>query len=163
MNPGPAKFTCRRLSLALAASGGKRQLSINGGVRPFWRRDGRELYYISADGKLMVVEITPGAELKAGTPKELFAPGGYRVDAVRGLHGDGRRAAISVCDERGRCERTAVHGRAELDGRGEEMNLGTHFPACAVSEFRPLVVAAPHLPGTQTGSTAHPRLWGAGA
>ncbi|MBS1810885.1 MAG: serine/threonine-protein kinase, partial [Acidobacteria bacterium] len=75
------------------ASGGKRQLSTNGGTNPQWRRDGRELYYLSAEGKLMAVPITPGAELKAGTPKELFTPSGYRVNADRGytLTGDGQR------------------------------------------------------------------------
>ena len=75
------------------ASGGKRQLSTNGGINPSWRRDGRELYYVADDGKLMVVEITPGAGLKAGSPKELFAPSGYRVNADVGytLTGDGQR------------------------------------------------------------------------
>jgi len=75
------------------ASGGKRQLSTNGGTNSYWRRDGRELYYLAADGKLMAVDITPGAELKAGTPKELFAPSGYRVNTDRGytLTGDGQR------------------------------------------------------------------------
>ncbi len=75
------------------ASGGKRQLSTNGGTTPQWRRDGRELYYLSTDGKLMAVEIMPGAELKAGTPKELFAPSGYRVytDSGYTVTGDGQR------------------------------------------------------------------------
>ncbi|MDQ3013214.1 MAG: hypothetical protein M3X11_21225, partial [Acidobacteriota bacterium] len=75
------------------ASSGKRQLSTNGGTNPRWRRDGRELYYLAGDGKLMAVGITPGAELKAGTPKELFAPSGYRVNDDRGytLTGDGQR------------------------------------------------------------------------
>jgi eukaryotic-like serine/threonine-protein kinase len=75
------------------ASGGKRQLSTNGGTNPQWRRDGRELYYVAPDGKLMMVEFTPGAELKAGTPKELFAPSGYQVNADRGytVTGDGQR------------------------------------------------------------------------
>ena len=41
----------------------------------------------------MAVEITPGAELKAGAPKELFAPSSYRMIAERGytLTGDGQR------------------------------------------------------------------------
>ncbi len=74
-------------------AGGQWKISINGGVYTQWRRDGRELYYVTPDGKLMVVEITPGAELKAGTPKELFAPGGYQVDALRNytVTGDGQR------------------------------------------------------------------------
>ncbi len=53
------------------ASGGKVPLSTNGGVDPHWRRDGRELYYRSG-GKLMAVDVTLGAEVKAGTPRELF-------------------------------------------------------------------------------------------
>ncbi len=75
------------------ASGGKRQLSTDGGINARWRRDGRELYYLAPDGKLVAVEIAPGAELKAGTPKELFAPSGYQVNSERGytLTGDGQR------------------------------------------------------------------------
>jgi hypothetical protein len=55
------------------ASPGRWQLSINGGITPLWQRDGPELYYISADNKLMVVEVTLGAGVKHATPKELFA------------------------------------------------------------------------------------------
>ncbi len=41
----------------------------------------------------MAVEIRLGAELKAGTPQELFAPSGFRVNADRGytVTGDGQR------------------------------------------------------------------------
>jgi eukaryotic-like serine/threonine-protein kinase len=66
------------------ASGGRWQLSTNGGAIPQWRRDGRELYYISADNKLMAVEVTLGAEVKYGTPKELFALSDRRVETVLG-------------------------------------------------------------------------------
>ena len=55
------------------ASGGKWQISTQGGLQPHWRSDGRELYYRSADGNLMAVEVTLGAEVKAGTPKVLFS------------------------------------------------------------------------------------------
>jgi hypothetical protein len=34
----------------------RRQISMNGGGRPRWRRDGKELYYIALDGKLMATE-----------------------------------------------------------------------------------------------------------
>jgi hypothetical protein len=40
------------------ASGGKWQISATGGVEPKWRRDGRELYYLGTDGKLMSVAIS---------------------------------------------------------------------------------------------------------
>jgi dipeptidyl aminopeptidase/acylaminoacyl peptidase len=39
------------------ANGGKWQISAEGGVEPKWRRDGRELYYLALDGKLMAVSI----------------------------------------------------------------------------------------------------------
>jgi Tol biopolymer transport system component len=53
------------------ASGGKWQISADGGVEPKWRRDGRELYYLSLDGKLMSVAIG-GPPFTAGRPVELF-------------------------------------------------------------------------------------------
>src|SRR4029434_10727532 len=40
------------------ASGGEWQISATGGVEPKWRRDGRELYYLGTDGKLMSVAIS---------------------------------------------------------------------------------------------------------
>lgn len=52
--------------------GGKWQISTNGGVIPVWSRDGRELYFISADRKMMAVEIKPGTRFEAGIPKPLF-------------------------------------------------------------------------------------------
>ncbi len=54
------------------ASGGKWQISTNGGIQPWWRSDGRELYYLSADGKLMAVEVKPGGSFAAGVPRTLF-------------------------------------------------------------------------------------------
>ena len=50
----------------------KRQISNNGGVRPLWRRDGKEIYYLALDGKLMAVDITIGTEVQPGTPRPLF-------------------------------------------------------------------------------------------
>jgi Tol biopolymer transport system component len=58
---------------------GKWQVSVDGGVTPRWRRDGREIFYqgtgTTAAGRLMSVEIAPGAAFRAGTPKDLFEHG----------------------------------------------------------------------------------------
>ena len=52
--------------------GNKLRISTNGGRHPRWRKDARELYYLSPDGKLMVaamnsspsgMEITDRSEL----------------------------------------------------------------------------------------------------
>jgi serine/threonine protein kinase/dipeptidyl aminopeptidase/acylaminoacyl peptidase len=40
------------------APGGKRQISTAGGVLPRWRRDGKELFYIAEDQKLMAAEVS---------------------------------------------------------------------------------------------------------
>ena len=48
-------------------------ISIAGGMQPEWRRDGKELFYISADGKLTAVPVvTEEAAFTAGTPRALF-------------------------------------------------------------------------------------------
>jgi Tol biopolymer transport system component len=52
--------------------GGKSQISTNGGDQPRWSRDGKELFYIAADGKMMAVEVTTGPKFEAGVPKPLF-------------------------------------------------------------------------------------------
>jgi Tol biopolymer transport system component len=52
---------------------GKWQISTNGGSIPVWSRDGHELFFVSADNKLMAVEIKPtGDKFQAGIPKPLF-------------------------------------------------------------------------------------------
>jgi Tol biopolymer transport system component len=54
-------------------SEGKWQVSTSGGLGPFWRQDGKELYYESPDRKLMAVDIvTAGSTFQAGTPHALF-------------------------------------------------------------------------------------------
>jgi Tol biopolymer transport system component len=52
---------------------GEWQVSTTGGAYPRWRSDGKELYYIAPDGKLMAVPITvKGETLDPGTPVPLF-------------------------------------------------------------------------------------------
>jgi Tol biopolymer transport system component len=54
------------------ASGGRWQVSTNGGHHPQWRGDGKELFYCSTDGKLMAVDVKRGDAFEAGLPKTLF-------------------------------------------------------------------------------------------
>ena len=52
---------------------GKVQVSSEGGVQPRWRRDGRELFYIAADGKLIAAEMKRASStFKIVSSKELF-------------------------------------------------------------------------------------------
>ena len=95
------------------ASGGKWPVSTNGGTEPHWRRDGKELYYLSADSRMMAagVTTTPAFNL-IGNPKPLLtAPvlgsGATRydvtadgqkflVDAASTDAGASRRSVITV-------------------------------------------------------------------
>jgi serine/threonine protein kinase len=76
-------------------------ISASGGMQPEWRRDGRELFFISSDRKLMAVPVTTeGDAFSAGVPRALFEidvpqptapfPGDYAVSA------DGQRFLVST-------------------------------------------------------------------
>ncbi len=52
--------------------GSKTPISRDGGSQPRWRRDGKELFYSSPDGKLMAVDVTEGPIFKVSAPRTLF-------------------------------------------------------------------------------------------
>ena len=47
-------------------------VSSAGGTAPRWRADGKELYFISADGTVMVADANAGARISVGVPRALF-------------------------------------------------------------------------------------------
>jgi len=53
-------------------NGGKWQITANGGMEPRWRRDGRELYYLSLDGKLMAATVRVDSTFQSDQPVMLF-------------------------------------------------------------------------------------------
>ena len=81
-------------------SAGISPVSTGGGRQPRWRRDGKELFYLSPHGKLMVVEVNAGDRFRAGVPKALFqmrlpmdfdwSSGNYAVTA------DGQRFLVTT-------------------------------------------------------------------
>ncbi len=62
---------------AFPEPGRKVIVSKGGGTLPRWRRDGRELYYVAPDDKLMAVPVETGANFGIGTPVPLFEVGSY--------------------------------------------------------------------------------------
>jgi len=50
----------------------KWQVSSQGGLQPHWRRDGRELFYLTPDGMLMSAAVKPGPTFEFGPPQSLF-------------------------------------------------------------------------------------------
>src|SRR5262245_24483156 len=79
-------------------AGGQWMVSTNGGSQPRWRSDGKELFYIAADRKLMAVDVKEDSgTLILGSPKPLFEtrtiaqlPGSSLYDVT----GDGQRFLI---------------------------------------------------------------------
>jgi dipeptidyl aminopeptidase/acylaminoacyl peptidase len=49
-----------------------KQVSQAGGVQPRWRGDGRELFFLDTQGKLMSATVERGSPLKTGIPRKLF-------------------------------------------------------------------------------------------
>jgi Tol biopolymer transport system component len=78
-------------------------VSIAGGAEPFWRGDGRELYYLAADHAIMAVDVTPGARLGLGRPRVLFRPRLVGGPATYRSHytvtADGQRFLVDVLRE----------------------------------------------------------------
>jgi Tol biopolymer transport system component/predicted Ser/Thr protein kinase len=58
---------------AFPAGAERWQISAAGGWFPEWRRDGRELYYLSSRSEMMAAEVRPaGSRLVFGSPRRLF-------------------------------------------------------------------------------------------
>ncbi len=57
---------------AFPGPGEKWQVSTSGGHLPVWRRDGKELFYLSLDNKMMAVPVTADGTFRACTLAELF-------------------------------------------------------------------------------------------
>jgi Tol biopolymer transport system component len=47
-------------------------VSNTGGKMPAWRADGREIYYVSPDVKMMAVSVDTSHDIHSGTPAPLF-------------------------------------------------------------------------------------------
>jgi Tol biopolymer transport system component len=75
-------------------SEGKWLISKGGGTGPRWRGDGKELFYVASDGKLMSVDIRAKPVFEAGAPRPLFQlPLGFIGVEVTA---DGRRFLVAV-------------------------------------------------------------------
>jgi hypothetical protein len=61
--------------------GQKKNVSGGYGTQPRWRDDGRELYYLTSDGKMMAVDINADPEIESSSPHELFDTGLGRTAA----------------------------------------------------------------------------------
>jgi Tol biopolymer transport system component len=102
-----------------SSTGGKYQISNGGGSLGRWQRDGKELFYLSDDMKMMAVEVKANSStFHAGPPRALFD--------LRSLGGfSGFACAYAVAD----------HGRRFLITVG--VGKGTSVPITVVLNWLP--------------------------
>jgi hypothetical protein len=51
---------------------GRWQISTGGGTQPYWRADGKEIFYLAPDQTLMSVAVHGGETFESATPTPLF-------------------------------------------------------------------------------------------
>jgi Tol biopolymer transport system component len=77
-------------------SGGKWQISPGGGNDPRWRRDGKEIFYLSLDNKLTAAEVSAnGSSFEVGSVHALFETQTYGIFARYDVTADGQRFVIA--------------------------------------------------------------------
>ena len=71
------------------------QISTAGGGSPAWRRDGKELYYLGLDFKLMAVPVGADEKFHAGPPAPLFPVRPSGAGTVYDVTADGQRFLVN--------------------------------------------------------------------
>ena len=80
--------------------GGKQQISTSGGRQPKWRGDGKEIFYLAPDNKLMATEVSgQGTSLVVGAVRPLFEVHPYESGNVYDVATDGRRFLVNTAVE----------------------------------------------------------------
>lgn len=72
----------------------KWRISTDGGRNPCWRRDGKELFFLAADKKLMAVAVKAGDTFESGAPAPIFRNDSIMND-VFDVTADGQRFIVS--------------------------------------------------------------------
>jgi dipeptidyl aminopeptidase/acylaminoacyl peptidase len=95
----------------------RRRVSNGGGCQPRWRKDGKELFYLTVDGKMMSVDVRGVPELETSTPTVLFEVP-FRVRArfwnQYSVTGDGQRFIFAEPVERSRSVNVVLNWTAGL-------------------------------------------------
>jgi eukaryotic-like serine/threonine-protein kinase len=77
---------------------GKWQVSTGGGTWPRWRRDGKEIFYLSPDNKIMAAQVrASGSSFEVGAIQPLFETRPYRafINGSYDVTADGQRFVIA--------------------------------------------------------------------
>jgi Tol biopolymer transport system component len=94
-----------------AGAGGKWQVSASGGVMPMWSRDGRQIFFESSSGQIMVAEYEARGDsflvrnVRVWSPVRILDPGFVNLD----LAPDGKRFAVFISPDAGRERKDDLH------------------------------------------------------
>jgi len=84
---------------------GKMRISTQGGAEPVWRRDGKELFYLAPDRRLMAVSMmAEPSRFEVGRPQPLFQIPHEQVSSTRhhyDVAADGQRFLLATIAEEG--------------------------------------------------------------
>ena len=73
------------------------QISTEGGGLPRWREDGKELYYMMGNGRMMAVTVSAGAGFAVSPPRTLFQTRALpRTWNLYDVTGDGKRFLVNI-------------------------------------------------------------------
>jgi eukaryotic-like serine/threonine-protein kinase len=89
---------------------GKWQISAGGGVYPRWSPNGKELFYVALDGKLMSVTVRSGTTFEAEAPHVMFATS-LSLVALRqtySVSSDGQRFLLNTPADTGQAPLTVL-------------------------------------------------------
>jgi hypothetical protein len=70
------------------------QVSREGGRRPKWRQDGREIYWLAENGTLMAAEVSIGRTFQPGNVAALFETGVTEYQERFAVTADGQRFLV---------------------------------------------------------------------
>jgi Tol biopolymer transport system component/DNA-binding winged helix-turn-helix (wHTH) protein len=84
---------------------GKYQISTDGGQQPRWRKDGKELFFLSRDRELMAVSVKGGTKFEFTAPRALFETQAHEPITAEEFFtydasGDGQNFVINMNEER---------------------------------------------------------------
>ena len=80
-------------------SSAMRRVSVDGGNQPRWRSDGKELFYMSLDRKIVSVSIKTGPPFEPGVATPLFDSPSVSADADYDVTPDGGRFLITTASD----------------------------------------------------------------
>jgi Tol biopolymer transport system component len=77
-------------------TGAKHRISVSGGRNPHWRANGKELFYLDADGAMTAVSITTTDTVTVGLPETLFPVGTLSLNQMFSVTRDGQRFLVNA-------------------------------------------------------------------